>query len=951
MLDKNHPSARLWGAIGFAFIFLFAAPRPAGAETLSFPGLQQPVEVVFDAEGSWHLFADNDSDAAFAQGYLHARDRFWEMDFNRRLASGTLAELVGMDALSQDIELRTIGLRRAALRSWRAHDQRTRGILKSYAAGVNAWLSNNPLPPEYAALEITEVDRWTPVDTLVVAKALAFQLSFDLDIGRTVNFMAYQQAGEAGGFSGRALFAQDSHRSQPIDGRVSIPGFFGNTGIMGDAGQKRVSEIPLKSAARPYDADTLAAAADYVGRIRDIPFLARTMQPRENRGASNWWVVSGEHTESGHPILANDPHLSLDLPPVFTDGHVVVDDADNPMNVSGSMVPGAPGVIIGCNTRVCWGVTTNPMDVTDTFSDPIVKNSLGFPTHTIHRGQREPLTWIFQSYFVNNPGDGEMDSLTRAPVGLDTGGITFVSPRRNHGPILSIQGDTALTVQFTGFGPTQELRAFQILNRADGLADFRRGLRFFDFGSQNFSYADVDGNIAYFTSAEMPLRRDLQRRNEPDGGVPPYFIREGSNFWHQWMPQENRPAHQANPYRMLPADEMPHVINPDSGYIANANNDPVGTTLDNNPLNQVRPGGGLYYLNPGYSELRMGRIDRELQRMLEDGGITVADMEALQGNNALLDAQLLAPHLVQAFQNAQSDGAAPILAQFAQSPEIQGAIQLLAQWDFTTPTGITEGYGPDREAGTPPGPAEVANSAAATLFSAWRAQFLDNTLDGVFDGIGLGDFKPGSRQAYAAMAHQVLNFDQTGGTGASGIPFFNVEEAPDATAARDVILLKSLADALELLFSEEFEPAFGDAQTLTDLRWGRLHRIVFDHPLGGPFNAPPAGGFEDLAPDLPGIARSGGYQAVDASSHSARADGLNEFMFGGGPSRRFIGVMDPSGIEAQSILPGGQSGVPASPFYTSQLERWLNNEYRQLIIDPDTARGAEVDRIEFQPGG
>lgn len=135
MLDKNHPSARLWGAIGFALILVFAAPRPAGAETLSFPGLQQPVEVVFDAEGSWHLFADNDSDAAFAQGYLHARDRFWEMDFNRRLASGTLAELVGMDALSQDIELRTIGLRRAALRSWRAHDQRTRGILKSSRPG------------------------------------------------------------------------------------------------------------------------------------------------------------------------------------------------------------------------------------------------------------------------------------------------------------------------------------------------------------------------------------------------------------------------------------------------------------------------------------------------------------------------------------------------------------------------------------------------------------------------------------------------------------------------------------------------------------------------------------------------------------------------------------------------------------------------------------------------
>lgn len=949
---RNYHDCRtlLCGALGFAFILFAFSPRPAGAETLSLSGLKQPVEVIFDAEGTWHVFADNDFDAAFAQGYLHARDRFWEMDFNRRVASGTLAELVGMNALSQDIELRTIGLRRAALRSWRAYDVETRGILKAYAAGVNAWLANNPLPPEYGALELTEAERWSPVDSLVIAKALAFQLSFDLDIGRTINFMAYQQAGNIGGFSGAALFSEDTHRSQPIDDRVSIPDFFANTGILGKSGDTSASRVPLKSAARPYDPDTVAAAADYVGRIQDIPFLSRTMQPRENRGASNWWVVSGEHTESGHAILANDPHLSLNMPPVFAEGHIVVNRPGNRMNVSGSVVPGAPGVIIGCNTRLCWGVTTNPMDVTDTFSDPIVKNTLGFPTHTIHRGQREQLIWVFQSYFVNNPGDGETDSLTRAPVGLDSGGITFVSPRRNHGPILSIQGDTALTVQFTGFGPTQELKAFQIINRADGLDDFQRGLRFFDFGSQNFAYADVDGNIAYFTSAEMPLRRDLQRRSEPDGGIPPFFIRQGSNFWHQWMPQSNRPAHQANPYRMLRAAEMPHVINPDSGYIANANNDPVGTTLDNNPLNQLRPGGGLYYLNPGYSELRMGRIDRVLQDLLNRGDVTVADMEALQGNHALLDAELLTPFILAAFQNAQAEGAPPVLAQFAQSQEIAGAIQLLGQWDYTSPTGLTEGYGPDREAGTPPGPAEIANSAAATIYSTWRAQFLDNTLDGVFDGIGLGDFKPGSRLAFSAMAHQLMNFDETGGVGASGIPFFNVPEAGPATA-RDVIVLKSLADSLELLFSEEFAPAFGDATTLTDLRWGKLHRIVFDHPLGGPFNAPPAGGFTDLAPDLPGIPRSGGYQAVDASSHSARADGLNDFMFGSGPSRRFIGVLDPAGIEAQEILPGGQSGVLVSPFYTNQLERWLNNEYHPLIIDSGEARGAEMDRLDLQPAG
>jgi len=938
---------RTWPLAVIAVTLLFIVPSLAGADTLSLAGLKQPVQVRFDSEGVWHLTAQNDEDAAFAEGYLHARDRFFEMDFTRRLASGTLGELLGMAALSQDIELRTLGLRRAARRSWSHYDPHTRAILLAYANGVNAWLANNPLPPEYGALELTQAEPWSPVDSIVVAKALAFQLSFDLDIDRTIQAMAYQQAGQIGGFDGQALFFEDTNRSQPFDDRISIPGFLADHGIVG----KSAARPPLKQPRHDLSylaGDTLEAAKDYSRRVADIPFIANTMKPRENRGASNWWVVSGEHTASGAPILSNDPHLSLNMPPVFTEGHIVVQGSD-PMNVTGTAIPGAPGIILGCTTRVCWGATTNPMDVTDTFSDPIVTDTFGFPAFTVYKGKREPIVWVFQSYYVNNPGDGEADNLSRAPVPLDGGGITFVVPRRNYGPILSIQGDTALTVQYTGWGPTQELRTFLTWNRARNLSDFQQGLKWFDFGSQNWSYADVDGNIAYFTSGEMPLRRDLQRDNAPAGGVPPFLIRDGSNPKHQWLPAPaNRPAAQATANRVLPADEMPHVINPASGYIANANNDPVGTTLDNNPLNQLRPGGGLYYLNPGYSSLRIGRIDRVLNSLIDSGQpITRADMEALQANNQLLDAQLVAPFIVQAFQHASSPDASPVLAQFASEPAIGGAVQLLGQWDFSTPTGLTDGYGRDRDPGTPPGAQEIADSAAATIFSAWRGRFLANTIDGIFDAIGLGDFKPGSTEAYTAMAYQLMHFSDTHGLGASGIPFFNVPGVSDPAVARDVILLKSLADALELLGSEEFAPAFGDASTLTDFRWGKLHRIVFDHPLGGPFNAPPAGGLMDVAPSLPGVARPGGFQSVDAASHSTRADGLNDFMFGSGPSRRFIGEMKPSGVQLEQILPGGESGVVASPFYANQLGRWLTNEYKPLVIDP--GKVSAVDTLTLQP--
>jgi penicillin amidase len=137
-----------------------------------------------------------------------------------------------------------------------------------------------------------------------------------------------------------------------------------------------------------------------------------------------------------------------------------------------------------------------------------------------------------------------------------------------------------------------------------------------------------------------------------------------------------------------------------------------------------------------------------------------------------------------------------------------------------------------------------------------------------------------------------------------------------------------------LLASDEFAPAFGNSQNVMDYRWGMLHRIVFDHPLGGPFNVPGtafAGGFTDLAPDLPGLARAGGFGAVDVANHSARADGLNEFMFGSGPSRRFYGVLDPAGIQAGNILPGGTNGIFLHPWYANQMGRWLTNQYHAVF--------------------
>ncbi|HEX6200803.1 MAG TPA: penicillin acylase family protein, partial [Thermoanaerobaculia bacterium] len=912
-------------------------------DTIRTPGLFQSVRLRRDLSWVPHVFAGTERDAMFVLGWVHAEDRFFQMDTLRRTFSGTLAALVGDAALPQDVELRTLGLRRAAEASYPAQTIATRVWLRAYAAGVNAWLADpaNALPPEYAALELTKdsVPRWTPVDSLTIAKGLAFGLSFDLsDIELTLAATAYQLAGAVGGFDGAALFSEDLFRSAPFDPTVSIPGFTPGAaavpaGLEGTEAAARTARVRELVSPR-----TLELARSYRDRAAGVPLLERALRPAWERRGSNWWIAAGSVTDSGFPILANDPHLSLDSPSIFYEAQLRVRSDGRPMNAFGVTFPGVPGIVLGCNVRACWGATTNPMDVTDVYLERLVLDpGSGLPVATVFEGAPEPLVAIPQTFLVNVL-DGAPDTLVDAGVGPLDGGVTLIVPRRINGPIVAVDlsdpdNPVALSVQYTGWGPTQELDAFQVFHRVRSVEEFRQALQFFDVGSQNFAYADVFGEIAYFTSAEMPLREDLQLLQAPDGGIPPFFIRDGTHtLRHEWLPGETAQPRQNVPFEILPFDEMPQVVNPAAGYVLNANNDPVGTTLDNNPLNQLRPGGGLYYLSPGYaSAFRAGRIRREIERLLAtgDGKLSVEEMRELQANHQLLDAEVLAPFLVDAFRNAGSEGASPELAALGDDPEIGEAIGRLHVWEWTTPTGIPEGYDPGDHPDDLPQPSvsEMHASTAATIYAAWRGQVVQRVIDGTLASVGLGAFAPGSSVAVAALRHHLDAFPEARGFGASGVDFFAVPGAASREEARDRVLLESLRAALDLLASDAFAPAFGNSTDPDDYLWGKLHRITFDHPLGGPFSVPPAGGFADLEPDLPGIARSGGFGAVDASSHGARADGVNELTFGSGPARRFVGEMRPGGPAPLEVIPGGESGVLGHPFYGSQLPLWLTNRY------------------------
>ncbi|HET6751925.1 MAG TPA: penicillin acylase family protein [Actinomycetes bacterium] len=923
------------------------APGPAAAGgAVEVAGLEAPARVVRDADGIAHVLAGTRHDLYFLQGQVHAQDRLFQMDVRRRQANGTLAELLGPAALPTDVELRTIGLHRAAERSLPALSKETRSVLQAYADGVNAWVAGHPLPPEYGALELTAFRPWTPLDSVAVGKLITFSLSFDLeDIDRTVALLAYRQAGQAAGFDGARLFSEDLWRSQPFTPASTVPDATGSE----TATATTARQAGPRAVAQP-DARLRAAAGlvrRYAEKARKVPLLAQALDGDHSKGGSNQWAVAGRLAAGGHPLVANDPHLALDAPSTFYPVHLKAGRTD----AIGSGFAGAPGVIVGHNRSIAWGATVNPSDVTDVYAEQVVPDSSS-PSGlaTLYQGQREPVIPIPEVFRQNNPGNGTPDDVAGvepAPNG-PVPAATLIVPRRNNGPIIQLDQGTgaALSVQYTGFSATREIDTFMIWDDARGLGDFRRGLQLFDVGGQNWAYADTAGNIAYFTSAELPVREDLQAGTV--NGLPPYFIRDGAGG-NEWLPVQHPQPGQAIPYEILPPEEMPHTVNPPAGYFVNANNDPIGTTLDNDPLNQLRPGGGIYYLNPGYDGIRGGRITELIRAELAgDGSVSFGDMQRIQADTALVDAQFFVPHVVRALRNARrSDD--PALQAMAGDPAVAEAVGRLARWSRRTPTGIPEGYDARDVQGRrlPPTDQEVDASVAATVYAVWRGQFIRNVVDARLAPFGVP--LPDGQQALTGLKHLLDTFADTAGVGASRIDFFAVQGVADPADRRDLLLLRSVQDALAKLAGPDFQAAFGGSTDQDDYRWGRLHRVVLDHPLDGPLNIPPGGGaFPPPLADLPGIPTDGGFDTVDASSHDARADASNDFMFGSGPANRFVGQPRPGRVVAESSLPGGTSGVPGERFYVNLLPRWLTNEafpLRQRLADLDAATVSATELV------
>ena len=429
---------RTLGAASVALALSFSSAYAAGPTSL--PQLKSAATITRDVDGIAHVKAGSERDMFFLQAWVHAEDRLFQADVNRRQPSGTLAELLGPGALSSDVELRTLGLRRSAERTWAAiqADAAAGGpvaigakeAMEAYAEGFNAYLENigPALPPEYAALQLTSVEPWTPVDSIVIGKLIAFGLSFDLnDIDNTVTLGAFQTV--LGADAGYLLFAEDLYRSAPFDAAATVPDSGGSSPVKPPAGNgpggKQGGTVPV------IQGKAASMGKSYLAKVRQVPLLKTILEnDRASRGSNNWGVTRAV-SATGNPIIANDPHLSLDHPTTFYPMHLSSPNYD----AVGNGFAGSPFVITGHNRFIAWGPTTNPMDVTDVFFDVVVTdaNSPSGLSIQLPGGALGPIVPIPESYFANV--DGSVVPIPGLPE------FTLTVPARYNGVIINFEGD------------------------------------------------------------------------------------------------------------------------------------------------------------------------------------------------------------------------------------------------------------------------------------------------------------------------------------------------------------------------------------------------------------------------------------------------------------------------------------------------------------------------------
>ncbi|EZH66186.1 beta-lactam antibiotic acylase [Bacillaceae bacterium JMAK1] len=578
---------RLWRYIGIGFVIVIlllvtivawgwtqiGAGVPTTQGQYEIDGINSEVNIYRDDYGVPHIEADTEYDLYFAQGFVTAQDRMFQMDLSRRQASGMLSEVIGESALDADRYFRTFGLRRAAEASYPEYGEGAQQALYAYADGVNAYLSqmneSGDIPVEFRLLGYSP-EPWEPLDSLTIGKYMAY------DLGGTWQGQAF-----------RYWLLNNVSEEEAID---LMPTYKEDGPIIMDV-------------AKNTDVDVLSAFEDVTAYLPE-PF-----------NGSNNWVISGDHTITGAPLLADDPHLGLATPSIWYETHLHGPE----VNVTGVIFAGVPGIILGHNEEIAWGVTNVGPDVQELYLEK--------------RNPEDPYQFLYEDEWY----DADVVIEEIVVDGYDEPVQHEVVVTR-HGPLLSEysdplqQEDVAMALRWTAHEPTKELEAILEINKASDWESFLHSLESFSAPAQNFVYADRDGNIGYRANGKIPIRENSEA----------LFPVEGWTGEHDWE-------------RYIPFDELPTLYNPDSGMISTANNKIV---TDDYP----------YHLSHTWAQPY--RHDRILQLLDQDEPLTKENMMDMQMDAYNLHAEEFLPDIV------------PLLSQDGLREIDLSAVDVIHQWNY-----------------------------------------------------------------------------------------------------------------------------------------------------------------------------------------------------------------------------------------------------------------------------
>ena len=618
----------IWTVVAVLLILLLLVPvggllylrtsLPKTKGTVQIDGLDAAVEIVRDDAGVPHIFATTDHDAFFALGYVHAQDRMWQLELNRRTGAGRLSEVLGEPALRTDKFLRTLGVYRAAEMAWPQLQPRTRALIEAYGAGINAWIDEgHTLPPEFLILGVTP-EPWTPIDSLVWAKMMSWDLGGDWDL--------------------ELLRAELTQAIGPERTAQIMPAYPENGTSILDA-----SEFGPGSSGDLLDLDTQLRGSLRLGGL-DV--------------GSNNWVIAGSRTGTGLPMLANDPHLGARIPSIWYLAEIHGDT----IHATGATLPGLPGFPTGHNGRTAWGVTNVDPDVQDMYVERINPTN---PNQYEVNGEWVDMEIVEELIYVK----GEEQP------------IRWAARSTRHGPLISDVSSTArpMAMRWTALDPDDTtVDAFLDVNFATNWTEFVDAFRRYVGPSQNFVYADVEGNIGYFAPGRIPIRANH------DGMLPvPGWTDE-----YAWIGE-------------IPFDELPRAFNPAKGYMSSANQRVVG---DDYP----------YLISNDYTPPYRGdRINELIEEFSGDGRtISLDDMAAIQGDRTSIQARELLPLLLDATADVAPDR--PALAGVDRA-RTGAALDRVRAWDDTA----------------------AMDSTATTIYEAWlfhlgQAMFADDLRGGLY---------------------------------------------------------------------------------------------------------------------------------------------------------------------------------------------------------------------------